>query len=243
VERRLQLLCALSGPVFLVMFVVGLWFIAGLIPPLSPADSAQHVAAFYRGHQGQLRAGITLCMLATPLLATFIVLISRQIRETDPRLGLLADVQLVCGILGVVVFLLPILLLGTIAFRPDISPDVVRSLNDLAWVILLWTFSPFTLEYAAVGIAVLAERGERPVHPRWVGVVSLVTAVIFAFGGPTLWAFHGVFAWGGLLTLWAVLGAFGVWVLAMSWSMIQAIPSTATGAGSSASEPVARTAA
>ena len=27
-ERRLQLLCALSGPVFLVMFVVGLWFIA-----------------------------------------------------------------------------------------------------------------------------------------------------------------------------------------------------------------------
>jgi MFS family permease len=238
-ERRLQLMCALSGPAFLVLLVVGLWFVAGLIPPLSPADSAEHVAAFYRGHQGQVRVGMLICMLALPLLAPFIVLISRQIRETDPRLGLLADVQLVCGIVGMVIFMLPILLLATIGFRPDISPTVVRTLNDLAWVTLLWTFSPFTLEYAAVGIAVLTERGERPVHPRWVGVVSLLTALIFAFGGPTLWALHGVFAWGGVLTLWAVLGAFGVWVLAMSWSMIQAIPPDGARATPRSAQPVA----
>jgi hypothetical protein len=223
VERRIQLLCAWCGPAFLVLLVVGLWFIAGLIPPLSPHDGAAHVAAFYRGHQNQLRFGVLLCMLGLPLLAPFIALISRQIRQSNPKLALLADVQLICGILGMIVFLIFELLLATITFRPDISPPVLRTLNDLAWTSLLWPFSPFTLEYAAIGIAVLTDRREHPLHPRPVGYVSLLTAVLFALGGPALWAMHGAFAWNGLLTLWVVLGAFGLWICVTCWSMIRAI--------------------
>lgn len=225
------MLCAWCGPAFLVLLLVGLWFVAGLIPPPSPSDSAAQIAAFYRGHAGQVRAGMLICMLAIPLLAPFIALISRQIRLSNPRLALLADLQLICGVIGMVIFLVFVLLLATIAFRPDISAEVVRTLNDLAWTTVLWTFSPFSFEFAAIGIAVLAERGEHALHPRWVGYVSLLVAVLFALGGPTLWVMHGPFAWDGLLALWVVLGAFGVWVSVTCWSLIRAIALEATSPG------------
>jgi hypothetical protein len=222
-NRRIELLCAWCGPAFLVVFVVGLWFVAGLIPPPSPSDSAEHIAAFYRGHAGQVRLGMLICMLGSVLLAPFVALISRQIRRSGPQLELLADVQLICGVIGIMILLLFELLLATIAFRPDMSPQVLRALNDFAWTTLLWPFSPFSLEYAAVGIAVLMDRREHPLHRRSVGLVSLLVAVLFALGGPTLWAMHGAFSWDGLLTLWVVLGSFGLWVSVMCRSMIQAI--------------------
>ena len=222
-DRRIEQLCAWCGPAFLVVLVVGLWFVAGLIPPPSPSDSAEHIAAFYRAHAGQVRLGMLICMLGSVLLAPFIALISRQIRRSSPRLELLADVQLICGVIAVVILLLFELLLATIAFRPDMSPQVLRALNDLAWTTLLWPFSPFSLEYAAIGVAVLTDRREHPLHPRWVGLVSLLVAALFALGGPTLWAMHGAFSWDGLLTLWVVLGSFGLWVSVMCWSMIRAI--------------------
>jgi hypothetical protein len=223
-NRRIELLCAWCGPAFLVVFVVGLWFVAGLIPPPSPSDSAEHIAAFYRGHTGQVRLGMLICMLGSVLLAPFIALISSQIRRSSPRLELLADVQLICGVIGIVILMLFELLVATIAFRPDMSPQVLRALNDLAWTTLLWPFSPFSLEYAAIGIAVLMDKREHPLHPRSVGLVSLLVAALFAFGGPTLWAMHGAFSWDGLLTLWVVLGSFGLWVSVMCRSMIRAIP-------------------
>jgi hypothetical protein len=218
-------MCAWCGPVFLVLFVVGLWFIAGLVPPVSGHDSAAHVAAFYAGHYKRLRIGMTVCLLGLPLLGPFIVLISRQIREHSPQLSLLADIQLIMGIVGLVVFLIFECVMATIAFRPDMAPDTIRTLNDLAWTSLLWPFTPFSLEYFVIGLAVMRDKGERPLHPRWVGYVSLLTAALFALGGPTLWATQGAFSWRGILTLWAVLGAFGIWVLVTSWSMLRAIAS------------------
>ncbi len=222
-ERRLQLLCAWCGPAFAAVLIVGLGFVAGLVPPPSPSEHPAQLAAFYRENAPQIRFGLLICMLGFPLLAPFIALISRQIRRSAPRLELLADIQLICGVIGMLVFLLFELLLATIVFRPDIAPAVLRTLNDLAWTTLLWPFSPFSLEYAAIGIAVLMDHREQPLHPRWVGVVSLSVAALFALGGPTLWAMHGVFSWDGLLTFWVVLGAFGLWVSVTCWSMIRAI--------------------
>jgi len=71
-----------------------------------------------------------ICMLGSVLLAPFIALISRQIRRSSPRLELLADVQLICGVIGIVIVLLFVLPMATIAFRPDMSPQVLRALND-----------------------------------------------------------------------------------------------------------------
>lgn len=222
-NKRLQLICAWCGPAFLLFFVVGFWFVAGLVPPPSPAHNAAQIAAFYRDNAGQVRAGMVICMVGLPLFIPFAALLSQHIRERNPELALLADVQMVCAAVAVMVFLVFEILLATIVFRPEISPDTIRTLNDAAWTTLLWPFSPFSLEYAIVGVWILADRSERPLHPRWVGYIGLLTAFVFAFGGPTLWVKDGAFSYDGALAFWAVLVAFGAWVMATAWTLIRSI--------------------
>ena len=222
-NRRVQLICAWCGPVFMVMLFVGLLLVAGLVPPPAPSDSAPHIAAFYRDHAGQVRAGLLICLTATPLLAPFIALISYQLKRSDPHLAPLADVQLMCGVVLLMLFLIPELLLAVAVFRSDGSAQTTRTLNDLAWTTFVWTFSFPVVEYAAVGLAVLMDRSKLPLYPRWVGIAELILAVLFIPGAPTIWVMHGPFSWDGALAYWLVFAAFAVWVWLMFFCMLRAI--------------------
>jgi len=226
-ERRIQMLCAYSGLAFVALFVGGFWFVAGLVPPPSASDSAQQIARFYAANADQLRAGMLIALIATPLLVPFIVLLSSLLRRSDPRLSLLAQVQLACGALLVVEVLICVVLIGTAAFRPERSPEVTQALNDTAFTFLLWAFTAPTLEYAAIGIAVLLDGSERPLFPRWVGYFDLALALLFAAGGPTLFVKGGAFGWDGVLAFWAVLVGFTLWVLITFSSMVRALAHTA----------------
>ncbi len=211
-DRRIEILCAWGGPAFLGLFVIGFWFVAGLVPPPSAADSAQQIAHFYAVNAGRLRAGMLLALIAAPLLVPFIVVLSAQLRRSDPRLAPLATVQLVCGAILVVEVLIFVVLVAVAAFRPERSPEVTQALNDTAWTFLLWAFTAPTLEYAAIGVAVLMDGSEQPLFPRWVGYFDLAVALVFAAGGPTLFVKRGAFGWDGVLAFWAVFVAFSLWV-------------------------------
>jgi hypothetical protein len=222
-DRRVQLLCAWCGPAFLLLFLLGFWVIAGLVPPPSATDSAAQIASFYRDNTDQLRVGLLLLLIGAPLLVPFSVLLAMQLKRSDPRIAPLAYIQLLCGVVTMLEVLLPVVLMGAAAFRPDRSPESTLLLNDTAFTILLWAFSPPTLEFAAIGLAILWDRSERPLFPRWSGYVDLAVAVIFAAGAPALFVKHGAFGWDGALAFWAVLGSFGVWVTVTFATMLRAI--------------------
>lgn len=223
VDRRIQLLCAWCGPVSLLLFVVGFWFVAGLVPPPSAADGAMRIAHFYRANTSQLRLGLLLAMIATPLTVPFIVLLTQQLKRSDGRLAPLAYTQLICGTVLMFQVLLSVVLMAVAAFRPDRAPGLTQLLNDTAFTMFLWAFSPATLEYAVVGIAVLADRSERPLFGKWVGYFDLAVAGVFLAGAPTLFYKQGVFGWDGALAFWAVLGAAGLWITVTFMTMIRAI--------------------
>jgi hypothetical protein len=222
-DRRIQLLCAWCGPVFLVLFLVGFWVVGGLVPPPSATDSAAQIASFYRANADQLRVGLLLLLIAAPLLVPFVVLLTLQLKRSDPRLAPLAYTQLLLGVVTMLELLLPVVLMGAAAFRPDRSPDSTQLLNDTAFTILLWAFSVPTLEFAVIGLAILMDRSERPLFPRWAGYFDLGVAVIFAFGAPTLFVKSGAFGWDGALAFWAVLASFGLWVMVTFMTMRRAI--------------------
>lgn len=222
IDRRLQLLCAWCGPLFLLLFLLG-FLVAGLIPPPSPSDDTIQIAAFYREHADRLRVGLLIAMIATPLMVPFLVLLTLQLKVANPRLAPLAYAQLICGVVVMFLLLLPIALMALAAFRPDRPPESTQLINDSAFFILLWTFSPFSLEYISIGLAVLMDRSERPLFPRWVGWFDMVVALLFVAGGPVLFVKHGVFAWDGLLAFWAVLGAFGAWFTVTFVAVLRAV--------------------
>ncbi len=222
-ERRIQLACAWCGPIGLALFVIGFWLVAGLVPPPSAGDSAAQIAHFYRENQSQLRLGLLIAMIASPLLIPFMVLLTLQIKQSDPRLAPLAYTQLVCGAILILEILITLVLMGVAAFRPERAPELTQLINDTAFIFLLWAFAPPTLEYAAVGAAALLDRSEKPLFPRWVGWFDLGVAAVFVAGGPTLFVKSGVFGWDGALAFWAVLIAFSLWIGVTFTMMLRAI--------------------
>lgn len=222
-DRRIQLLCVWCGPAFLLLFVVGFWLIAGLVPPPEAEDSVVQIGSFYRSNAEQLRVGMLVLLIGAPLMVPFNVLLALQLKRSDPRVAPLAYVQLLLGVVTMLELLLPVILIGTAAFRPDRPLAQIQLLNDTAFTILIWAFSVPALEFAAIGLAILWDRSERPLFPRWSGYVDLVVAAIFAAGAPSLFVKHGAFGWDGAVAFWAVFASFGVWVTVTFTTLLRAI--------------------
>jgi hypothetical protein len=212
VDRRIQVAFAWCGMLGGSLIGLGLIVVSGLVPAPSAADSAAQIAAFYRDNTDSVRAGLLLAMIGTSLMLPFLVLIMLQLKRSDPRLAPLAYTQLVAGATFMLAFLIPILIWGAAAFRPERAPGSTQLLNDTASTIFYWAFAPGTVECAAIGIAVLMDRSEHPIFPRWVGYLDLLTAVAYAGGAPAVFVRSGAFGWDGIFALWIPLVGFSAWL-------------------------------
>ena len=164
----------------------------------------------------------------------FSVLLALQLKRSDPRLAALAYVQVLMSVVTMLELLLPVVLMAAAAFRPGRPPASTQLLNDTAYTILLWAFSPPTFEFAAIGLAILWDRSERRLFPRWSGYMDLAVAAVFSGGAPVLFVKHGAFGWDGAVAFWAVLASFSVWVWVTFATMLRAIDATSAASGAPA---------
>lgn len=224
-ERRNLLMGMWCGPVAIVLFVIGLWFVAGLVPPPSPAESAEQIAAMYRAHSGGLRVGLAVVMMAAALTVPFAAAIAAQMRRIEGERGLLASVQYAMGVAGVFVIILPAMIMQAAAFRPDRDPAIIQALNDLAWLMFLGIISLFMVQCGAIAICVLQGR-EQSVFPRWVGYFN-VWAALLVLPALLMYFFKtGPVAWNGVLVFWVGFTVLGLWFAAMSVALRNAIRGT-----------------
>src|SRR5262245_31969983 len=100
-NARTQMLCLWCGPAALVVFVVGIWFVAGLVPPPTPHDSAQEISDLYRDNTDAIRAGLVLGIVGAALTGPWVAVISTQMKRVEGAYHPLTYVQLGLGMLGV----------------------------------------------------------------------------------------------------------------------------------------------
>jgi hypothetical protein len=143
---------------------------------------------------------MVLAQIGTGFAVPFIVALTRQLRGGNPGRSILAEIQMVSGILLLVGVLVPVVIIAATATRPGRSPEFVQGLNDVAFTMLMWCFVPATVEAIAVGCAVLTDESASSVFPRWTGYFDLTVAAVYALGAPTLWVKQGAFGWDGVLT-------------------------------------------
>jgi hypothetical protein len=80
--------CAWTGPLFVLMFLVGAVPLSRFFaPPTSAHGGAGEIAAMYTDNLGAIRIGILLMCLASPLFATFAMAIATMTRPSDPSGG------------------------------------------------------------------------------------------------------------------------------------------------------------
>lgn len=197
-----QRLCVYSGLVFMVLFLLGWCLMAGFFPPPSPELSAVEISSFYADNTMMIRAGLLLTMASCGFYIPFVASISSQIKRIKHAPSVLADIQSLSGTAGMFVFLLPVMIWLTATFRPDRNPELILVLNDLGWLLFAMTFAPFLSQLLAIVFAVLADKQQNPVYPKWVGYLNAWVVASFIPPGLVVFFKTGPFAWDGVIGIW-----------------------------------------
>jgi hypothetical protein len=223
-STKVQLACAWTGPIMVVIWVVSFIAIAGYIPPPSPREGAQQILRFYATDTNLIRLGLLLTMFASALLVPFAAVIAMQMKRIEGRRPVLAYIELAQGTLLSLEFIVPIMVWQAAAYRP--TPErlhVIHTLSDMGWLMFVGVISTVCMQVAVFGIAVLMDTREEPIFPRWLGYYTLWTALLLAPAGIVVLFKHGPFAWNGLLAFWMPLTVFCVWVVVTFIWLVRAV--------------------
>lgn len=218
--KQIQLLCAWSGPATVLVASVG-FFIAGVLPlPLGPSSTTAKVVHFY-SHDTRVAVGLVIATLGLCLVFPLIALIGVHMVRMEGRTPTLTFLQLITGAATGVFLVMPMLLMTMITFRPDRSPELTVTLNDISWLLFLTPIGPFMIQNVAIGAAILSDRNG--ILPRWVGYLNFWVAFLFV---PDILAFFfhsGPFAWNGIFIFWLAFVAYAVFLIVMGLVLRQAV--------------------
>ena len=222
-NRRIQLVCAWCGPVFLVLFGIGLVALAGFVPPPAANDTAQEVVKLYAEHRVKVQAGLALMLFSTAFIAPWVAVISTQLRRIRvDGIHTLVYGQLVAGGAFLFVVIAPVMAMIVASFRPERNPEITQALNDLAWIPFIMVFTTLTAQMAIVAAAVFLDAAEE-VFPRWVGHFSAWCAVLLLPAVLIPFYKEGPFAWDGIFQFWLAAALFFGWFAVMSVALIESI--------------------
>jgi hypothetical protein len=222
VNTRTQMWSVWCGPAGILLWLIGFVFIGGLMPPPQPSWNAQTVQDFYQANTNGIRAGLVLTMIGATLTAPWVAAISTQMKRIEGRYSPMSYTQLGLGMLGVLLFIFPVMFMQAAAFRPDRDPSQILLLNDLAWIPFVGVWTCAALQNVAIAVAIFHDKEEK-VFPRWVGYFNIWTAVLFCPGSLLYFFKDGPFAWNGALSWWLVVVVFCAWFVVMFFAMRRAI--------------------
>lgn len=224
-NRKAQLICVACGPLCAILFAIGAVFVGRFIPPfVDPSNSAHTVALKYAEHGSRIRIGALISIISMSLVGPWGVTVAAQTRRTEGRFPILTYVQLVCVAVGTCVVVLMCMFWAVATFRPTVYTDqTVLVLNDIAYFLFLFTWTPFAIWALAIALAIFLDPNERPVYPRYVAYVCLWVAVLFVPAGAMAFFKTGPFAWNGLMALYVPVGIFFVWLTVLTYETIKNI--------------------
>ncbi len=210
---RIMNLCALAGPIMTGVALFG-WLLAGLLPiPLGPHHTTEQVVAFYRDHQTRTLAGFVIAGIGCGGIFALVAAISVQMLRMEGRYPILTFLQLVTGSATGVCLLIPMLLMTCIGYRPDRSPELTLTLNDISWMLFITPIMPFILQNVAIGVAILNDKNG--IYPRWVGYTNLIVGFTFLPDVLPYFFYSGPFAWNGIFIFWLALTSYCVFLMVM----------------------------
>ena len=231
-NRRIQLVCAWCGPVFLVLFAIGLVPLAGFLPPPAANDTPQQVVRLYTEHHTRVQAGLSLMLVSTAFIAPWVAVISTQLRRIRVEgITTLVYGQLVAGGAFIFVVVAPVITMIVASYRPERNPEITQALNDLAWIPFIMVFTTLMAQMLVVAGAAFLDRAEE-VFPRWVGHVSAWCAVLLLPAVLLPFYKDGPFAWNGIFQFWLAAVLFFGWFAVMSVALFRAIRSEPAGPAS-----------
>lgn len=223
-NKSAQLVCVHSGLLFAVLMGIGIFGIAGWLPPVSPGLGAAEIAQLFQQDTTRIRIGISVLALASVFWWPFSSVVATQLRRIEGRNHVYASTQLASAAGTVVAVIVPCYLWLAISYRPELTPpQTLQLLNDYAWLSFVGMYPPALVQNLATGLCILGDRSATPVYPRWVGFMNFWLVVCYLVGALLPFFKRGPFAWNGLIGFWVAAVAFFGWVAMMWWTTRRAV--------------------
>lgn len=214
--------CTWSGIACVVLLLVGFWGVAGFIPPPSPNASAHDIAQMFRDDKTSIRAGMIISAFGCALMAPWFAALSVHLKRIEGRYSPLSSLQLGLGMILTLEFIIPLMFWETATFRDDRQDDLIRLVNDLAWIQFVALTSTVVLQALVIGTAIVMDKRETPVFPRWAGYYTLFNVFIWSGGSFTVFFKEGLLAWNNLIAWYLPLAEFCLWLVVMTKLMLEA---------------------
>jgi hypothetical protein len=221
-DIRAQKIFAWGGLISLLM-AIGSLQIAGFLPPPSPAESAEQIATLYRANSVSICIGAIIFLLSTAPFLLFIGVLSVQMRRIEGDRRTFTYIQLASGTASMVPIILAPLAWSVAAFRPEQSPESIQSFNDLGFITMVMTTPMVAVQVLVVGLAILSDKGARPVFPKWFAHASFVCAIGLLTGLLCVLSRTGPLAWNGMIAGWPPSILFLSWTILMTVILLKAI--------------------
>lgn len=221
-QMTFQRVCAWSGMVCVLLFFTA-FVVAGFIPPLAPHSSATAIAHFYQQHATRIRIGGCVMLLSGMFYAAFTAVISAQMRRIPGVHPAAVYTQLAAGAFACLTFLIPAMLFIVTAFRPNRSPAITQTLNDMSWIMLVMPWPPFMAQNYAFAYAIFTDPQQRPLFPRWLGYVNIWAPIIFSPSILLPFFKIGPFDWRGIFVFWIPAVVFVIQFVLNTAMLLKAI--------------------
>jgi hypothetical protein len=220
---KLRLVGAWSAIAYIVLLSIGFWLLADFIPAHSPTATAEEIAQLYAENRTGIRIGMILEMFAAMAYIPLTACIAYYISRVEGHVGMLTITQALSGMGNVCLTFYPAMWWLIAAFRPDQSPEIIRLLNDAAWLQFVGGITIFYPILWTIAIASFLDKSATPFFPRWVGYLNLWYTFVFVPGLFIFFVKTGPFAWDGLLAFWLPLFIFGSWFVVMYYCLRRAV--------------------
>ena len=226
-NRTVHKFCAWSGTLCLALMVVGFVVMAGFIPARPAGESAQQTAQFLLENRDMIKWGLIISMFGAPLLMPFSASISIHMRRIEGRYPALAMTELGLGAIFVLEFIYLIFFWQTATYRADRAPELIQLLDDMGWIPFVGMTSTIVLQVSVFGVAILLDRRERPVFPRWLGYYNLWVALMFLPGTFNVFYESGPLSRNGIIAWYIPLIVFATWLVIIPFYLSRAVDTMA----------------
>jgi hypothetical protein len=221
-----ELILLWTVPLLLLLWGSCFLLFPGFSEPMSPAMTADEVAAFYRDPDklARIRYSMIVFNWFSVGLIPILALIAIHMRRMAHRTPILSYSFLGCVAGAPTLFLLANLFWLLAAFRPERDPALIQMFNDMAWVTFTSQVGFLAGQSIFLALGIYLDRQPQPVFRPWVAHFNLAIAAALlpaAFVGLGLEV--GALAWDGLLAYWVKNFAIALWIVVMGIVLGQAI--------------------
>jgi hypothetical protein len=221
--RNQQLWCVYMGYVFMGVFLIAFWPLAGFVPPPDPSHSPQYIADKFQDHTTAIRLGMVICIFVSAVLLLWGAAISAQMKRIEGGWSPFVYAWIAGTACIAIEFIYPCVWWALAAFRPTADPEMIQRFNDMAWLAFLGVASTAIVQAVILGILTFMDKRSDPIYPRWFGYFQLWCGTLFIPAGLIFFFKDGPFAWNGLMAWWVVLTVFTAWMVVTTAMTARAI--------------------